>query len=241
MNKARLLYEEIHEALLTLAQPERVPLLAKFFQTLEGGYGYPDQFLGLTVPNTRLIAKAYTKTLDENTLSILIVSPFHEERLLALYVLGAQLKKASATQQDQLVKFYLEHTSYYNNWDLVDASAPYILGEYIRQQPSKSSLLYELAQSPLLWDQRIAVVANWMLIRHHTFEHILALAPQFLNHSHHLMHKAVGWMLREMGKRDELLLKQTLDLYASQMPRTMLRYSIEKLTPQERQYYMALK
>ena len=166
----------------------------------------------------------------------LLQSEWHECRLCALLMLVERYKKSDEKGRKAIYDFYLTQTCRVNNWDLVDLSAPYIVGEHLKDKSRED--LYRLADSPLLWDQRIAVVATITLIRNNDFIDTLRLSEKLLLHEHDLMRKAVGWMLREMGKRDKDLLLQFLDQYSKKMPRTMLRYSIEKLTEEERKYYM---
>ena len=166
----------------------------------------------------------------------LLQSDWHECRLCALLMLVERFKKSGEKEQKEIYDFYLTQTERINNWDLVDLSAPYIVGEYLRDKSRED--LYRLAGSTLLWEQRIAVVATATLIRNNDFVDILRLSELLLHHKHDLMQKAIGWMLREMGKRNRDLLLQFLDKYAREMPRTMLRYSIEKLTDEERKHYM---
>ena len=166
----------------------------------------------------------------------LLQSEWHECRLCALLMMVERFKKSDEKEREAIYRFYLSQTERINNWDLVDLSAPYIVGEYLRDKSRDD--LYRLAESNLLWEQRIAVVATVTLIRNNDFTDILRLAELLLQHKHDLMQKAIGWMLREMGKKDRDLLLRFLDKYRMVMPRTMLRYSIEKLTEAERKYYM---
>ena len=188
--------------------------------------------MGVTVPNTRKVAKS-AAGLSSDVVEMLLESPWHESRLCALLILIEKYRKDPET----IVTFYLNHTRWVNNWDLVDLSAPYILGDYLVKLEDRS-ILYELAQSQLMWEQRIAIVSTLMLIRNGQFEDTMRLAQKLLSARHDLMQKAVGWMLREVGKRDKGLLQSFLEKHKSQMPRTMLRYAIEKFSPEERAYYM---
>ena len=154
-------------------------------------------------------------------------------------MLVERFRKSDETERKRIYDFYLSQTDRINNWDLVDLSAPAIVGEYLKDKPRED--LYRLADSTLLWDQRIAIVANWKLIRYGEYFDILALSERLLNHKHDLMHKSIGWMLRELGKRNKELLIQFLDKHSTRMPRTMLRYSIEKFPEDERQYYLKRK
>lgn len=227
--------EEIRKELEAYIDPVKREYLPNFFKTGKGQYGEGDKFLGVVVPNTRLVAKKHKEEPFE-VMAGLLQSEWHECRLCALLMLVERFKKSAEKERKVIYDFYLMQTAHINNWDLVDLSAPYIVGEYLKDKPRED--LYRLADSTLLWDQRIAVVATVTLIRNNDFIDILRLAELLLHHPHDLMQKAVGWMLREMGKRDKDLLLQFLDKYALDMPRTMLRYSIEKLTEEERRHYM---
>lgn len=226
---------EIQRELETYIDPVKREYLPRFFKTGEGEYGEGDRFLGVVVPNTRIVAKKY-KDADFNVVKELLQSPWHECRLCALLILVERFKKSGEAERKKIYDFYLSQTARVNNWDLVDLSAPTIVGGYLLDKPRND--LYRLAESPLLWDQRIAVVATYTLIKNDDFIDILSLAELLLHHPHDLMRKATGWMLREMGKRQKDLLCQFLDKHHKVMPRTMLRYSIEKFDEDERRYYM---
>lgn len=226
---------EIQEELKKYVNEQKREFLPYFFKTGKGQYGEGDIFLGIVVPNIRIVAKQF-KAAPFQEIATLLESPYHECRLCALIILVERFKKSSSQEQEQIYQFYLSKTSRINNWDLVDISAPYIVGEYLKTRERDD--LYRLAKSTLLWEQRIAVVATATLIRNHDFIDIIKLAELLLHHPHDLMHKAIGWMLREMGKRDKDLLVQFLEKYHKVMPRTMLRYSIEKFDDDERKYFM---
>lgn len=226
---------EIRKELETYIDPVKREYLPNFFKTGKGQYGEGDKFLGIVVPNTRIVAKKH-KDVPFEVMVELLQSEWHECRLCALLMMVERFKKSDEKSRKEIYDFYLTQTSRINNWDLVDLSAPYIVGEYLKDKPRED--LYRLAGSSLLWDQRIAVVATATLIRNNDFTDILSLSERLLNHKHDLMQKAIGWMLREMGKRDKGLLVQFLDKHATKMPRTMLRYSIEKMTDEERKHYM---
>ena len=226
---------EIQKELETYVDPVKREYLTGFFKTGKGQYGEGDKFLGVVVPNTRSVAKRH-KDIPFEVMAELLQSEWHECRLCALLMMVERFKKSDEKEREAIYRFYLSQTERINNWDLVDLSAPYIVGEYLRDKSRDD--LYRLAESNLLWEQRIAVVATVTLIRNNDFTDILRLAELLLQHKHDLMQKAIGWMLREMGKKDRDLLLQFLDKYRMVMPRTMLRYSIEKLTEAERKYYM---
>lgn len=227
---------EIKKALLALGSPERATHSSYFFKTGEGQYGEGDRFIGCTVPETRKVASLYRATpLSE--LEKLLADPLHECRLCALVILADQFRKADEATRGEMVDFYLSHTERVNNWDLVDLSCYHIVGEWLKDKEDRS-LLYRLAESELLWDQRIAMVSTLAFIRNNDFGDTLRLSELFLTHRHDLMHKATGWMLREVGKRDEQALTGFLDRFHRVMPRTMLRYAIERLTAEQKACYM---
>ena len=217
----------------------------RFFKTGKGQYGEGDKFLGIKNPQIRAIVKAYCKDVSLMDVDSLIDSQYHEIRLAGFLLLIEIYKRAKKqkddTEQREIVDYYLSKIDRGNNWDLVDLVAPKILGEWITRHPEEYQILDQLADMDgKLWHQRVGVVANWMIIRSGEYSHTFRIAEKLLNHRHDLMHKAVGWMLREVGKnggKSELL--QFLDKHVYMMPRTMLRYSIEHFSPEERQHYMA--
>ena len=225
-------YSQIVRELRDCSDEEKKIVLPRFFKTGKGEYGEGDRFLGVTVPLTRKVAKNHKNTSYE-VLEALLESEWHECRLCALLILIEKYKK----EPDVVVRFYLEHLKGINNWDLVDLSAPYILGDSLVGQKDRK-VLYDLARSSVMWEQRIAVVSTLMLIRDGSFSDTIALAKLFLHTRHDLMQKAVGWMLREVGKRNKALLTEFLENHKHEMPRTMLRYAIEKFTPEERRHFM---
>lgn len=231
MEESGIIIDELREYI----DPVKREYLPNFFKTGKGQYGEGDKFLGIVVPNTRIVAKKH-KDVPFGVMVELLQSEWHECRLCALLMMVERFKKSDEKSRKEIYDFYLTQTSRINNWDLVDLSAPYIVGEYLKDKSRED--LYRLAGSSLLWEQRIAVVATATLIRNNDFTDILCLSERLLNHKHDLMQKAIGWMLREMGKRDKDLLVQFLDKYAMKMPRTMLRYSIEKMSDEERKHYM---
>lgn len=226
---------EIQKELETYIDPVKREYLPRFFKTGKGQYGEGDKFLGVVVPHTRLVGRKY-KDEPFEVVAELLQSEWHECRLCALLMMVERFKKCDEIGRKEIYQFYLSQTERINNWDLVDLSAPYIVGEFLKDKSRGD--LYRLAESSLLWEQRIAVVATATLIRNNDFIDILRLSERLLNHEHDLMRKAVGWMLREMGKRNKDLLVQFLDRFHKEMPRTMLRYSIEKMTGEERKHYM---
>lgn len=229
--KAKVIEQELREYI----DPVKKEYLPKFFKTGKGQYGEGDKFLGVVVPNTRLVAKRHKDDSFE-VMAELLQSEWHECRLCALLMLVERFRKSDEMGRKAIYDFYLSQTSRINNWDLVDLSAPGIVGEYLKDKSRAD--LYRLADSSWLWEQRIAVVSTYTLIKNDDFIDILSLSERLLHHRHDLMHKAVGWMLREMGKRDKDLLVQFLEKHAKTMPRTMLRYAIEKFPEEERREFM---
>lgn len=229
----------VKAALKLKATPERAKTSQWFFKTGPGQYGEGDIFWGITVPEQRKIAKEF-KDLPLTEIKLLLASPIHEHRLTALHILVLQFTKADEKTKTKLYRFYLANRNRINNWDLVDASAPYIVGTYLLTHPTEKSKLKTWAKSKNLWERRIAVVATWMLIRNNEYSEILQLAEQLKNDKHDLMHKAVGWMLREMGKKSPGTLVKFLNEHADSLPRTTLRYAIEKMTSEQRRYYLDL-
>lgn len=229
--------ERVTAELDALHSEEKRSVLPRFFKCGAGEYGEGDRFLGVVVPNVREVAR---KNLFASLTEIedLLESQWHEARLCALLILVLQSRKSV---QKETVDFYLAHTDRINNWDLVDLTAPTIIGGYLVNNPEKRGLLYSLADSGSLWEQRIAIVSTLALIRNREFDDTYALAVKLMRHQHDLMHKAVGWMLREAGKRDQRRLELFLDEYAVSMPRTMLRYSIEKFQEPLRKHYLQLR
>lgn len=228
--------KDIQQQLEAVSNKEKREFLPYFFKTGKGQYGEGDKFIGVVVPDIRKIAKA-NKTLALAEVEILLNNKYHECRMCALMILIEHFKKTAKDDQKKIVDFYLSHTHRINNWDLVDLSCRDIVGTYLSDKKDRT-ILYKLAESELLWDQRIAVISTYTFIKKYDFTDIIKLSEQFLDHKHDLIHKATGWMLREAGKMDKKVLIEFLDKYYRQMPRTMLRYSIEKLSPEERTHYM---
>lgn len=232
-----LLIEALHEE----KNPEKAKFFPRFFKTGPGQYGEGDQFLGVTVPKQRKIAKTFADKLSLEDLGALLQSPLHEVRFttLLILILKYQTKKIEEDQKEKIVNFYLKNTKYINNWDLVDVSADKILGDYYFDK-DKDKIL-NLRNSKDLWENRIAVLSSFYWLRKGQFDETIQLCESFLNHPHDLIHKATGWMLREIGKRDIRVLKNFLNSHATVMPRTMLRYAIEKLPPSERRKWLDKK
>lgn len=215
------------------------PLVAeqgqRFFKTGKGEYGEGDKFLGVRVPDLRRIAKKHV-CLSLKEIAALLKSPFHEIRLLALFVAVSCYEKADEDKKEKIVSIYLANTDYVNSWDLVDASAHKILGDYLFDK--KRDLLYELASSDLLWERRIAIIATFNFIKKSSYYDTLRISEILINDEEDLIQKAVGWMLREVGKRSRKTEMRFLNEHAVRMPRTMLRYAIEKFPEELRQKYL---
>jgi len=227
--------KEISKLLRNKADPERAEHSGRYFKTGQGEYGEGDRFLGIRVPDIRAQVKKCEPVSLEN-IQLLLMSAFHEERLFALLLLVRKFAKNDEEEKAAIFNLYLKNTHRINNWDLVDSSASQIVGSYLEARDKK--ILYKLAKSASLWERRIAVIATFYFIRNKQFEDALKLAVLLLNDKEDLIHKAVGWMLREIGKNDMTVEKTFLLLHYNKMPRTMLRYAIEKFPEQERRKYL---
>ena len=214
-----------------LADPERARIMAWFLKTGKGEYGEGDRFLGINTPIERKLARKY-RDLKLGDALRLLASPMHEHRAVALMILADQYRRGDASTKQTLFDSYLHHTQHVNNWDLVDGSAPYIVGENLVDRPRQ--ILYRLARSPSLWERRIAMIATAAFIRRGELKDTFAIAQLLLDDEHDLIHKAVGWMLREAGKRSPAELIAFLKRNYSRLPRTALRYAIERLPESER-------
>ena len=228
---------DVRNELKSRADPEKAAILQRFFKTGLGHYGEGDIFIGVMVPQSRQIAKKFCQlTLEE--VRTLLYSHIHEERLVALLILAWRYTSSSSSmEKEKIAQFYLEHIKQVNNWDLVDLSAPNILGAHLVGREETRPLLYRLAKSENLWERRIAILATLHFIRNGAFSETLKIAEMLLHDRHDLIHKAVGWMLREVGKRDAAAEEVFLEKYHSVMPRTMLRYAIERLPESKRRRY----
>jgi 3-methyladenine DNA glycosylase AlkD len=213
----------------------KAKLLARYFKTGPGEYGEGDRFLGITVPQIRAIAKKY-RDVSMTDVEKLLHNTMHEFRLAALLILCAKFEKATGEEQKKIVAVYLRNTKYINNWDLVDLSSHELVGTFLLNKPR--TILYTLAASKNIWERRIAVISTFAFLRHHDFSDSMALAEILLHDTEDLMQKAVGWMLREVGKRDEKILVDFLSTRYKIMPRTMLRYAIEKFDEKHRTRYL---
>lgn len=229
---------DLKKELKSLANPQKAVLFHRFFKTGKGEYGYGDKFIGLTVPQQRKLSVKY-KDIEIDDAFEMLKDPVHEFRLTALLILVNKYKKSDLRTKEKIAMLYLKHARYVNNWDLVDTSAHNILGDYYLDKPR--GILFKLSSSELLWERRIAVLTTYNFIRYNDFDDAVKLYTMLLNDKHDLMHKAVGWMLREAGKRNIDVLITFLDKYCTVMPRTMLRYAIEKLPEKNRKEYLKRK
>lgn len=233
-------YQLLADELFSLQNPSTKTALEYYFKTGKGQYGEGDKFLGIKVPAIRATIKPYIHKIAPAEVENLLHSEYHEVRLAGLLIWVAQYKKLKdEASRKEIVDLYLKNTDHVNNWDLVDQSCEFIVGEYLLDK--SADLLFALAKSKNLWEQRIAVISTLTFIRNGSYDTTLALCEEFLDHQHDLIHKATGWCLREIGKRDEATLRQFLVQHAHVMPRTMLRYSIEKMNEQDRKYFMEAK
>lgn len=224
------------EDLQKLADKDKAQILARFFKTGKGEYGEGDIFLGITVPQQKKVAKKY-KGLTTSEVEKLLKSKIHEHRLTALLILVQQFKKGSEETRKKLVDFYIKNTKYINNWDLVDLSANHILGTYLLDK--NASPLTKLSRSQNIWERRIAIIATFAFIYKNRFDQTLKIAKILRDDKHDLIQKAVGWMLREVGKRDQKAEEEFLKKYYHTMPRTMLRYAIERFDKKKRKFYLS--
>jgi 3-methyladenine DNA glycosylase AlkD len=231
------MYKNIVDELVSLSDPDRVEGVKKYFKAVPGGYGYGDEFIGVRVPSLRTVSKKYYESISLKELNKLISSKIHEHRLTGVFILVSKFEKEkSDSKRKELVDFYLDHLKFMNNWDLIDSSAHKILGVYLLDKEPK--ILYDFAYSDNLWLQRISVISTFHFIRNHLFKDTFKIATILLHHDHDLIHKAVGWMLREVGNRDFHEAYKFLEIHYSEMPRTMLRYTIEKYPEETRQDFL---
>jgi 3-methyladenine DNA glycosylase AlkD len=226
---------KIRQRLKGLADKNTAAVLQRFFKTGSGEYGEGDLFIGIKVPPLRELAAEFEGE-PLQTISILLKSKIHEERVLALMILVRRFARESDQERRQIYDFYLAHVRFVNNWDLVDGSAPYIVGAFLWSRNRKP--LYVLAKSASLWERRIAILSTLHFIRQNDFDDALRISELLLGDDHDLIHKAVGWMLREVGKRDRRIGEAFLKTHYRKMPRTMLRYAIERLPESRRRKYL---
>ena len=226
---------QLHRDIRKVSTRARAKISQSFFKTGRGEYGEGDRFLGTTVPDLRTLSVKY-QDLPTSDLVPLLKSRWHEERLLALIILVRQYERGDHAARHAIYKLYLAHTRYINNWDLVDSSADAIVGAYLYDRDR--ALLHTLAQSRSIWERRIAMLASFHYIKKGEYEDALTIAELLLRDEHDLIHKAVGWMLREIGKRDQAAEERFLKTHAARMPRTMLRYAIERFPEPLRRRYL---
>jgi len=231
----KITFKQIVDALNNLSNKEKAEICLRFFKTDKGEYGHGDKFIGCTVPEMRKVAKKYMN-ISFVELEKLLKNKIHEYRFTALEILVMKYEKAEIKEKKKIVRFYLKNKEQINNWDLVDTSAPYILGDWLLGDDR--SIIYKLVKSKSLWDRRIAIVSTFAFIRAGQFTDTLKLASMLINDERDLIHKACGWMLREVGKRSERTLIDFLDKNWQKMPRTMLRYAIERFDQGTREKYL---
>jgi 3-methyladenine DNA glycosylase AlkD len=228
--------DAVRAELAELADPKRATGLHRYLRMEPGGYGEGDQAVGVAVPDQRKIAGRHWRACSPADAEALLTSPVHEERLTALFILVRRFQKATDAERKEIYDLLLRHTRYVNNWDLVDSSAPYIVGPWLLDKDRSD--LDRLARSDQLWDRRIAIMATFAFIKANDYEWTFRLSEVLINDPHDLIHKAVGWMLREVGNRDRAAEEAFLVRWYHAMPRVMLRYAIEKFPPGRRQEYL---
>lgn len=231
------MYNDLIDYVISLKSEEDCKILQRFFKTDKGQYGEGDLFLGIRVPVLRKISKIYWNKINLKDCEKLLKNKYHEIRLLSLFILIIKYEK-NLNDRKEIYNLYLRNTKYINNWDLVDLSSPNIVGKYIYENEIDRSILYKLIKSNNLWNIRIAILSTFFFIRKEDYKDIIIMSEMLLNNKEDLIHKALGWMLREVGKRDLNILYLFLDKYCKVMPRTMLRYSIEKLEYSKKTVYM---
>ena len=229
--------EKIKKELLQVSDSDHARILSRFFKTGKGQYGEGDIFLGIPVPEQRKVAKKYF-LLSLDDVQELLNSKIHEYRFTALVILISKYRKAEESLKEEIFNFILKNTQNINNWDLVDLSAPRIIGDYLLNK--ERSILYKLAKSKSVWERRISILSTFTFIDNNDFKDTLNISELLLNDEHDLIHKAVGWALREIGKRDQNVEEQFLAKYYTHMPRTMLRYAIEKFAEKKRKKYLSI-
>lgn len=227
--------QSLKSSLAKAANPAKVATYKNFHKTQKGDYAEGDEFLGLTVPQLRLLAQKH-HTLSFSDIDVLLASKIHEERYVAALVLVYKYERAEPQEKKRIVDFYLNNAQKFSGWDLVDSTAPSIVGNFLLDKDI--SILKNLAHSSNLWERRIAIISAYAFIKNNRFDETLTIAQLLLNDTHDLIHKAVGWMLREVGKRDQETLETFLKKHYRTMPRTMLRYSIERFPEKERRAYL---
>ena len=228
---------KLKQELKSHASAPQGKILSRFFKTGKGEYGEGDIFLGIKTQIKRQVAKKY-KDLKIKQVEKLLQSRFHDYRSTALVILTLKFQKSDDNLKKQIFNLYLKNTKYINNWDLVDVSAPKIIGDYLIDKPQKRKILYKLAKSNNLWEKRISILSTYAFIKNNQFNDTLKISRIVLRDEHDLIHKAVGWMLRELGKKDQKIEEKFLQKHYQTMPRTMLRYAIEKFPEKKRKFYL---
>ncbi len=231
--------KELIEYIKRHSNKEKATSEHRYFKTNPGEYGAHDKFLGVPMPTQRQIVKRYYKVPLE-IVPDLLKSPFHEVRMIGLLILVEKFKKTKKdpAAQKQIYEMFVKNLNAANNWDLVDVTVPHVIGEFMVIQPKERKLLYKLAKSKGLWEKRSAMLACYAFIKRNDFDDTLKIAEILVSDKHDLIHKAVGWMLREIGKRDENKEKEFLMKHYKTMPRTMLRYAIEKMSKKDKDFFM---
>lgn len=231
---------DFEKAFLTQKDDKQAKHLSQFFKTGKGQYGENDVFLGLKVGQTRTIVKEFWQKYSIPETANFLKNPYHEIRLGALLMLIKKYENAEIGNKKEIYETYIKNVEYVNNWDLVDMTAPQIVGDYVFNFGSTDDL-WKLANSSNLWSQRVSIVASWYFIKRGKYNYTLDICEKFFTHDHDLIHKATGWMLREVGKKDEKTLCDFLDKNACYMPRTSLRYAIERFEETKRKAYLGIK
>ncbi|TCC00367.1 DNA alkylation repair protein [Micromonospora zingiberis] len=227
---------DVRRALAGLADPDRAAGVSRYLQMVPGGYGEGDRAIGVAVPQQRRVAGRYWRDLPLDEVATLLTSDVHEERLTAIFILVRRFTRGDEAERDTIVRLVLANTDRIDNWDLVDSCAPYLLGPWLLDRDR--SVLDRLAASDLVWERRMAIMATFAFIRVGDFEWTFRLGERLLRDPHDLVHKAVGWMLREVGNRDRAAAERFLTRWHRDMPRVMLRYAIEKFEPRRRREYL---
>lgn len=229
--------QDVVQALKQLSSPQKALASARFFKTKPTEYGAGDVFWGITVPEQRVIARQ-AEQIPLTEIQVLLSSPIHEQRITALLIITARFKKALENERRTLYRFYLRNSRNINNWDLVDTSAPTLMGEYLLAHPTEQKILTTYVTSHDLWKRRMAIICTLAFIRKNDFNQTILISSQLLNDKEDLIHKAVGWMLREAGKRDKTVLINFLKTHQGKIPRTALRYAIEHFSTPERKKFL---
>jgi 3-methyladenine DNA glycosylase AlkD len=232
------MYNDVLNELMNLKDDKKIEVLSGYFKTGKGEYGEGDAFLGISGTDQRKIAKKYYKNIDLSDIKKLLQNKYNEVRQTSLFILVNKMLKTNIKEQEDIIKLYLDNTKYINNWNLVDCSAHYVLGKYLYDNNINRDILYILSKSNSLWEQRISIMATFYFIKNNDYKDTIDIATILLNHKHDLIHKAVGWMLREVGNRDYKVEYDFLKEHYHNMPRTMLRYAIEKFDEDVRKKFI---